>query len=477
MNWKFWEKEQKSAQLHNDKVFEAGLRNSLTDVIMGDTNQGVQLSQTDTLFKNNRWYLVSNMRQLLSEIYVEIGLIQTIVDIPVDDGLRGGMTFKSQQIDEDELKLLQNKMDRENDVGIAGFGEKWNRLFGGGGIVIITDQDPSTPLDITALHNTDKLEFRDVDMWELFWSRQNTSDYAASIDSADVLDPEYYDYYGVQLHNSRVIKLTGLRPPSFVRPRLRGWGVSIVETLVRSINQYLKATDLGFEVLDEFKLDVYLLKNLVSTLLQPNGTNKVKERVQLANFQKNFQHAIVLDSEDQYQQKQLSFAGLAEAMAGIRMQVASDMRMPMSKLFGTGSSGFSSGEDDIENYNCMVESQVRGKLKWVILRMGELRCQQIFGYIPDDLEGEFKPLRTLSSEQEENVKSQQFNRLQAAKTAGDVTPKEYREAINKANLLPIKLDTAGVDDELPDPDTIEAAKTTVAPKSTLVPKPAPEAKT
>ncbi len=27
---------------------------------------GVQLSQTDTLFINNRWYLISNLRQLLS---------------------------------------------------------------------------------------------------------------------------------------------------------------------------------------------------------------------------------------------------------------------------------------------------------------------------------------------------------------------------------------------------------------------------
>ena len=50
--------------------------------------------------------------------------------------------------------------------------------------------------------------------------------------------------------------MKGLTAPSFLRPRLRGWGFSVVEKLVRSINQYIKATDLGFEVLDEFKLDV-----------------------------------------------------------------------------------------------------------------------------------------------------------------------------------------------------------------------------
>jgi len=46
---------------------------------------GKQISQATTVFENLRYYLVSNFRQILSQAYVEIGLIQTIVDIPVDD--------------------------------------------------------------------------------------------------------------------------------------------------------------------------------------------------------------------------------------------------------------------------------------------------------------------------------------------------------------------------------------------------------
>lgn len=410
-------------------------------------NQGTgfsnQIENVNTIFYNLRWYLISNFRQVLCQVYVELGLVQTIVDVPVDDALRGGVDIHSKQLDEDQIKDLQISMDRDDDLGTAGQAEKWNRLFGGAGILIMTDQDPSEPLDLDALTDDAPLEYRAVDMWELFWDKQNTEGYDPTIQEEDV---EYFSYYGIQVHKSRVMRMKGLVAPSFIRPRLRGWGYSVVEKLVRSLNQYLKATDLGFEVLDEFKLDVYKIKNLTNTLLSPQGEQQVKKRIQLANWNKNYQNAVVMDSEDDFDHKTLSFAGLAEAMAGIRMQVASDMRMPLTKLFGISAAGFNSGEDDIEVYNGMVENEVRNKIKYVILRMIEVKCKKLFGFIPDDLEIKFKPLRILSSEQEEAVKTQKFTRLLQAKTANEITTYEFREACNKDNLLGITLDNA--DDEL-----------------------------
>jgi len=398
-----------------------------------------QLSNVTTTFKNLRWYLVSNFRQFLSEAYVEIGLIQTIVDVPVDDGLRGGVELKSKQLSEEQIAELLLSLDRDDDINIAGQAAKWNRLFGGAGILILTDQDPEVELDLDAITPDTPLEFRAVDMWELFWDKQNTEGYDPAIQSEDF---EFYNYYGEQVHKSRVMRLKGLTAPSFIRPRLRGWGFSVVETLIRSINQYLKATDLAFEVLDEFKVDVFKVKNLVNTLLSPNGQQQIQKRVQLANWQKNYQNALTMDSEDDWDHKQLSFAGLGDAMKEIRMQVASDMRMPLTKLFGISAAGFNSGEDDIEVYNAMVESQVRNKLKYNLLRMCEIKCQKLFGMVPDDLSLSFKPLRVLSAEQEENCKTQKFNRIAQAKAAGELTTQEFRDSCNKGNLFDITLDTS-----------------------------------
>ncbi len=275
-------------------------------------------------------------------------------------------------------------------------------------------------------------------MWELFWDKQNSEGYDPAIQSEDF---DFYNYYGEQVHKSRVMRLKGITAPSFIRPRLRGWGFSVVEPLIRSMNQYLKATDLAFEVLDEFKLDIYKIKNLVNTLMAPQGATKIKERIAMGNYTKNYQNALVMDSEDDFLQKQLSFAGLGDAMLQIRMQVASDMRMPITKLFGVSATGFNSGEDDIEVYNAMVESQVRNKLKYDILRICEIKCQKLFGFVPDDLSLAFEPLRVLSAEQEENVKTQKFARLMQAKAAGEISVLEFRDACNKGDLFDVTLDT------------------------------------
>lgn len=417
-------------------------------------NQGtpwsVQLSNVNTIFINLRWYLISNFRQVLSEVYVEIGLVQTIVDVPTDDAFRGGVEITSKQLDQDQIDELQTALERDDDYEAASTATKWNRLFGGAGIIVITDQDPSTPLNLDAIGEDTPLEFRAVDMWELYFDVENTEGPGPQLDETD--ETEFYSYYGVELHKSRVFRLNGLTAPSFIRPRLRGWGYSVVEKLVRSINQYLKSTDLGFEILDEFKLDVYKIKNLTNSLLSPQGEDQIRKRIQLANWQKNYQNAVVMDSEDDYDHKQLSFSGLAEAMAGIRMQVASDMRIPLTKLFGISSAGFNSGEDDIEVYNAMVESEVRSKIKWHLLRMIEIKCQKLFGFVPDDLRINFKPLRILSAEQEENVKTQKFSRLIQAKQAGEITRFEFREGCNKDNLLSVTLDNAGDSLNPDDPD-------------------------
>lgn len=399
---------------------------------------GTQLSQVDTIFVNMRWYLISNMRQPLNEAYVEIGVVKTVVDVPVEDAMRGGMKFSSKQLSPEQLEELHQTIEQEDDIAKMSHALKWNRLFGGAGVIIVTDQDPETPLDLDSIKEGDFVTFKDCDMWELYWDQMNIE---GDGEPLDYPGNDYYRYYGKKIHKSRVLIMRGIRAPSFIRPRLRGWGLSVVEVLVRSINQYLKANDLTFEVLDEFKIDIYKIKNLTATLMSAEGTNAVHNRIRIANLEKNYQNAITMDAEDDYAQKELGFQGLAETMVGIRMQIASDLRMPLTKVFGISASGFSSGEDDIENYNAMVESSLRMPAKTHLIKMAQVRCASLFGFVPEDLTGEYLPLRILSSEQQENVKNAVFNRLLAAATAGQISSKEFKDGCNKDRLFPIQVDT------------------------------------
>jgi len=401
---------------------------------------GPQISQANTLFKNNRWYLISNLRQLLSQIYVEHGIVQTLVDQPVDDAFRAGFEIKTGQLSSDEVEDLMIDAQRNRVINAVMQAIKWGRLYGGGAILIITDQDPKSPLNIEAITENSPLEFRAVDMWELYFNSQNT---AASLEVGGQLGEnmgEFYNYYGVDVHQSRVLPIVGKEPPSVIKPRLRGWGMSELERLVRSLNQYLKNQDVIFELLDEAKVDVYKIQGFNTALLNPAGTNNIANRVQMANMIKNYNHALTMDAQDDYVQKQITFSGLAEVLQQIRQGIAADLKMPVTKLFGISASGFNSGEDDIENYNSMIEGEIRAKNRYVLHDVLTVCCKKVFGIMPDDLQVEFNPLRILNAKEEEEVKDSQFNRVMQAYQGGLIPAKEAKESINRNSLLPAEID-------------------------------------
>lgn len=391
-----------------------------------------QNSRIDTVFLNTRAQLISNYRWTLNAAYTEYGIVQTLCGQPVDDAFRTGFTIKAKDLTTDQISELEYYIERNQIIRTIKQGFTWARLFGGSGIVINTDQSPDTPLDIRRIKKDSKLEFFAADEWELF-----PDDINYLLDPFDDDDmTKTYCYYGVTLHRSRVFPIRGKEAPSMLRPRLRGWGMSELERVVRSINSYLKNQNLIFELLDEAKIDVYQMQGFNTAMLTQQGTTAVSNRIQLANSLKNYLNALILDVNDKYDQKQLSFNGLAEILNQIRQGVAADLKMPMTKLFGVSSAGFNSGEDDIENYNSMVESEIRSTAKFIVIQVLELCCQKLFGFIPKNLNIEFKPLRSLSAEQEENKKNSEFNRLVQTMANGLCSVEQFKLGCNNANLLP-----------------------------------------
>lgn len=431
----------KNREIQSTQEFQ----NSLSSVIaslggygLGTAFGSTQVSQVDTFFKNNRWYLVSNIRQVLSEMYVEHGIVSTLVDLPVDDGFRGGIEVYSYELGQEESEDLNYRLERDNILRDFTQAMKWARLFGGGALIIINDEDPETPFDVKRVKKGDEIKFKPVDMWELYYGQSKMKE--GVLDPGFLVKhPDFYDYYGRKIHASRVLRFEGKEAPSLIRPKLRGWGVSCLETVVRSYNQYLKSVNLSFEVLDEFKVDYFKIDGFNASLLTPGGTDKALKRAQLVNMQKNYQHAVTMDVKDDFGTKQLSFSGIADIMREIRMQIAADLRMPLTKLFGISAAGFNSGEDDIENYNAMIETEIRSKARPELLKVVEICCAMWYGYIPEVIRIEFAPLRVLSAEQEELIKTSKLQRVMTAMQSGVMTPLEAKQAINKEMLLPVAI--------------------------------------
>jgi hypothetical protein len=399
---------------------------------------GANLSQTDALSFNNRFHSITLNRALLSQTYIEHGIIQVVIDQPIDDAFRGGIIIKCPELSSDDIKELDSYLSREQILETYSQALKWARLYGGSGILINAGQDLTKPLNINSISEKTQVEFYAADRWELSYSPSGMS-LLDQLKSEDTLDCPY-NYYGHTIHKDNVIKLKNKAAPSLIRGQFGGWGVSELEKMIRSYNQYLKHQNVTYELLDESKIDVFKLNGFNSAIATRDGAQKTATRVALAAKIKNFQNALVMDIDDEYEQKTLGFGGLSEILTQIRIGLACDLRMPMAKLFGLSAAGFSSGEDDIENYNAMVESDIRSKCKTGLIKILNIACQKVLGHIPENITFDFKPLRIMTNQQESTVKTDALNRITTAVNSGLCTSEKAVELINSEKIFSIDLE-------------------------------------
>lgn len=408
-----------------------------------------EVNNPATIFKHARAYLITNFRQYLSLAYVSIGLVKTICRMPVDDAFSTGFEIKTNDLSTDEIDELKKYMKEKGDVKELKNALTWARLFGGAGIIIDNnDKDRSKPLKVDELKKemVKKVKFIAADQYELYHEYYNVRDDnkfdidkdISKLKKMDELDDnlgDQFSYYGQRIHRSRVLKIKGDDAPSFVRHHLRGWGMSVLEPIMESVNIYLKGSSTIYEILDEFRVGIMKIKDLGS-LGFSGDLASVKNRVNVALMEKNTKGTITMDAEDDFDYRSGQLSGIGESLDAVRSKLASDLRIPMNKLFGDSASGFANGEDAMENYNSMIEGSIREDAIDILQLMVRVRILQLFDLEPEDLKVTFNPLRILNADQMESKKNNIFNRVLSARQAGEIDDKDFKKMMNLEQLLP-----------------------------------------
>lgn len=437
---------------------------------------------------------------LLSMLYQQFGLIQSLIEVPVLDAFRGGIKFvgyekkvvvpdttkkprhffsfwnaddtktatnKEPDFEEQQAKARaeweretaaedkKRKDDKEAREAITGeeirrmeiylrrdgtwqkFQQAlfWKRLFGGAGIIIMDGRDPATPLRLEDINKDTPIDFYVADNWELSGTQSGANDLA----KIDWLSDTPFTVQGHAVHKSRVIILKGKEIPPLYRSIGRGWGMSILEPLVRTLNKGVKNENVIFELLDESKMDVFSFYGLNDALQDENATDMISKRVQYASMVKNYMKALLLDSEDQYQQKQIHFNGLADLKVDSRVDMAADARITMNKLYGTSPAGFNSGEADRETYADTVEAEIRIPSEAGVIKILEVVGRKVLEKTLD-FDIEWKPLIRTTEYEVEKIKTLKLANLNEANMFGRITNKEWQQAVNKDNLLGIEVE-------------------------------------
>jgi len=396
------------------------LTNSLSG-IAGSMMHQDNISSLIPLFTSNLYAPLTLNYTLLTYLYKTHGVLQTMIDEPVLDAFREGLELQSMELSAENLGEIEDYAEEHGIWETVKQTIIWGRLYGGGGAIINVGQDWERPF-VESDMRRGEFELYDADRWEFSGAMRSAKEFL---------------FYGKRLDASRVLTYGGKRAPRLIRAQLSGWGMSELERAVEDFNMWLRGRNVLYEILDEAKIDVYKIKDYAATLATPDGEGVIRQRIAATNQIKNFHNALILDKEDEYEVQSNSFAGMAEVMRENRFGIASALRMPMTKIFGMSAAGFNAGDDDLENYNAMITSQVREPSKPMIRKVLRLLQLAVFGKVYD-LSFKFKPLRIIGAVEEETIKTSKQNRYVALYQAQLLDAKEVGELLHKDGLVSIQ---------------------------------------
>ena len=424
----------------------------LTDADLFAMNQP-DLS-TFAAYKNIKYDLLTLQYNLLTYLYKTYGILAKVCDVPVDDAYRyGGFDISAETINDNELKQLRNKIERGADIEQLKQARKWARLFGGAALICVGGGDLKEELNFDKLKDQD-VQFMPVERWRLNYTEGNIMTPGGKWYLVNY--QQLSNDMQLEIHPSRIKLVKGKVAPFIIQQQTQFWGMSVLEQIFMDMNQFFKSRNVIFELMDEAKTDVIKLKALQTALSSKQGERALQKMVDFIARNKNYKSQLTLSTEDDYDQKQVSMTGMEGMSREIRIMMAGSANMPVNKLWGEGVTGFGSGEDSLENYNGLIESEIRAvdldTIYWIL----KVRCHQLFGREIDDLYIDWKELRVLSSIDEQNIHDHKIENILKLFDRQLLTPQETMEILKKQELL--IHDTKAIRGELDDEILINQAQ-------------------
>lgn len=279
--------------------------------------------------------------------YLGSWLHRKIVDIPAQDMTRAGRDWDAT---DDEIAKIEKEEKR------LGY---WGKLYealtlgrlGGGAILIGLGDDPTQPLPASI--RPEQIRYLTVlSRWQMSLGGMETDP-----ESDQFGQPRYFRLSGsgrqVDIHPSRVVCFHGLPIPAIRQSSWEDqfWGMSVVEACDEAVQQATTACSGFASLIDEAKIDVFRFDKMAETLAAPDGEAKIVKRVELTNQGKSIHRAVILDKEDEWDQRQLTLTGVRDVIITYDARVAGAADIPATRLFGKAPDGMNAtGEGDLTNY-------------------------------------------------------------------------------------------------------------------------------
>ena len=338
-------------------------------------------------------------KRTLTEMYRTDGIAKRIINIVVDDSLRGFINA-----DSDLLKELKRINAKQSMFDAASFG----RLYGGALIVALIDDGMSLEQPLNHKKINKLISLRVFDKHQISWEIE------------DLCTDFYQEYYGepelftitkkqdnlrgnedvfFRVHRSRCFIFGGERLCNSSRANNQGWDDSVLQACYNSLRNYGIIANSSIEIVQDF-VQVIMKMNGLSDKVANGQMDKVLARLDIIDRSRSGQNTILLDGDgsEDYEKRSSSISGLAELWDRFSEAICAATGIPVTRLLGRSPAGLnSSGESDLKNWHDIVsayrEDQIEPCITWLL---DILKSQQNWKQKPDNFDWTFPALHAPS---------------------------------------------------------------------------------
>lgn len=334
---------------------------------------------------NTFGYAVLQNWQQLDAAYQTNWLARQIVDVPAEDMCREWRTIKCEDAD-----VIRTEEDRLMLPSLVQEAISWARLYGGGGILMLTGQDLTKPLNMNRIRKGDLRRCIVFDRYDMSAMTLNTW----NVLEPNFLLPEFYTITGggQQIHWSHFARFNGARLPRRQMLQTQGWGDSELRKCLDDIMDMVASKDGIAELMQEANVDV-IKRDGLSDELASDQDEAIINRYTLFSQMKSVVQMALLDGEETYDRKTLDLGGVAPVLETFMTWISGAADIPVTRLFGTSAKGLNAtGEGDLTNYYNSIRSKQLVQVDPGLRYLDEVMVRSALGYWPDDFNYVWNPL-------------------------------------------------------------------------------------
>jgi phage-related protein (TIGR01555 family) len=414
----------------------------------------------------NGYNFVPITPQQAEAAYRDSWLMRKIVDIPAIDMTRNWREWQAERDQIEQLEKAERQLQLKAKIKRALI---LSRLWGGGALIMGVGnglEKPELPLDVSKVGKGGLSYLHVVSRYQL-----STGELIADPRDPFFGHPSYYQLstggsQSPKIHPSRVIAFVGQQAPegSSMQTDLF-WGDPVYQAIQTALQNADLAQDGFAGLISEAKVDVLKIPGLMKQIGSKEYEDKLLSRLQTAARGKSTWRALVLDGDEEWSQKEISWTGIPDVITTYLQMVSGAADIPITRLLGQSPKGLqSTGDGEAQDYQDMIEARQDEALSPAFDRIDEVLLRHTFGTRPAEIWWKFGKLRKPSDKETAEIEERNAKTLQAYANTGllpsDALAEIAKNSITESGHWPgsdiaFENAEAAEDDDLPDDDVLE----------------------